>query len=68
MSTANKEQQLLAKIRTLPPEKIIEVEDFVEFLRSKNADAQLVKDAATLSETALAKVWDNEDDADYDRI
>jgi hypothetical protein len=31
------EQTLLTKIRTLPPEKIAEVEDFVDFLRERLA-------------------------------
>jgi len=32
MSNHNQEQSLLEKLRTLPPEKIAEVEDFVDFL------------------------------------
>ncbi len=32
-SAAVDEQELIEKIRTLPPEKMAEVEDFVDFLR-----------------------------------
>lgn len=63
-----KEDILFEKIRALPEEKIAEVEDFVDFLRTKNVDARLTQSAAKLSEHALSKVWDNEDDAEYDRI
>lgn len=63
-----KEEILFDKIRALPEEKIAEVEDFVDFLRIKNLDTRLTQSAAKLSEPALSKVWDNEDDAEYDRI
>jgi hypothetical protein len=59
---------LIDKIRSLPPEKIAEVEDFVDFLRAKNADDGLVRAAGKLAEPSLAKIWDNEDDAEYDRL
>lgn len=67
MSHAVEEQTLLKKIRTLPPEKIAEVEDFVDFLRGRLEDRRLVP-AARLSEDAFRKVWDNADDAAYDKL
>jgi hypothetical protein len=58
---------LLDKIRALPPDKITEVEDFVDFLRMKS-DELLTKRAITKrSETAFEKIWDNDDDAEYDK-
>ena len=61
-------EQLIQKIRELPPDKITEVEDFVDFLRMKS-DELLAKHAITkLSEKAFEKVWDNEDDAEYDNL
>lgn len=68
MSHAVEEQTLLKKIRTLPPEKVAEVEDFVDFLRGRLADRRLVRAAAKLSEDAFRKVWDNQDDAAYDKL
>jgi len=68
MGHAVEEQTLLKKIRTLPPEKGIEVEDFVDFLRGRLDDRRLVRAAAKLSEDAFRKVWDNEDDAAYDKL
>ena len=62
------EEQLLAKIRRLPPERVAEVEDFVDFLRQRDEDGRLSNGAARLSEPAFAKVWENPDDADYDRL
>jgi hypothetical protein len=62
------DERLLAKIRSLPPERVSEVEDFVEFLCHKDGERQLIRDAGKLSEDAFARVWDNPDDAEYDRL
>ena len=65
---AHIEQMLIEKLKQLPPERIAEVEDFVDFLRSRDEDRGLVKAAMRLSEAALATVWVNPDDAGYDRL
>jgi hypothetical protein len=62
------EEQLLAKIRRLPPERVAEVEDFVDFLHGRDEAQQLTRAASQLSEAAFAKVWENPDDTDYDRL
>ena len=62
------EQALIEKLRELPPERIEEVEDFVDFLRSRNEEQRLTRAAANLSEDAFRKVWDNPEDADYDQL
>ena len=59
---------LVEKIRSLPPESVAEVEDFVDFLRQRDENRHLVEAAARLSEEAFAAMWDNPDDADYDRL
>lgn len=59
---------LIEKIRILPPEKLVEVEDFVDFLRQREEDRRLTRSAAKLSEAAFQKVWDNPDDAEYDQL
>jgi hypothetical protein len=62
------EQALLEKLKALPPERVAEVEDFVDFLRTRG-DAQLLTRAgARAAEPAFKKVWDNPDDAAYDRL
>jgi hypothetical protein len=63
---AGEEQILLKKIRALPPEKVTEVEDFVDFLRGRVDDRRLVRASSKLSDDAFRKVWDNADDAAYD--
>ena len=68
MGPNSKEQTLLEKIRSLPPEKAAEVEDFIDFLRERLSDRQLAQAATRLSEDTFAKVWDNEDDAEYDQL
>jgi hypothetical protein len=59
---------LIEKLQSLPPQRQAEVEDFVDFLRSREDDQRLVAAAARASEPAFAAVWDNEDDAEYDRL
>lgn len=66
MTTA--QQTLIDKIRQLPPQRMAEVEDFVDFLRAREDERPLTPDAAKPSEPSFAKVWDNDDDAAYDRM
>ena len=65
---APNEAVLLDKIRELPPDKVAEVEDFVDFLRQRSGDRKLTEAASKLSEPSFRQVWDNPDDADYDRL
>ena len=64
------EQRLLDKIRKLSDEKVIEVEDFIDFLyqRQTDSDQNLVMAATKLSEASFSKVWDNPEDAEYDNL
>lgn len=62
------EEILIEKIRTLTPERMAAVEDFVDFLRQQNVDHLLTQAAAKLSENSFQKVWDNPEDADYDNL
>lgn len=59
---------LIEKLKDLPPERLAEVEDFVDFLRGRDAARRLTRAAAKLSEPTLSKVWNNEEDAVYDRL
>lgn len=60
--------ELLAKIKSLPPERVAEVEDFVDFLHQRDEEQQIRHAASRLSEAAFARVWENPGDADYDRL
>ena len=61
-------RELIEKIRLLSPAKVSEVEDFVDFLCQRDTDHRLSQAATKLSESAFARVWDNPDDDDYDRL
>ena len=65
---ATSPDHLLEKISRLPPERVAEVEDFVDFLSQRDTDRQLVAAAGRASEPAFAKVWDNPEDAVYDKL
>ena len=58
---------LIDKLKALPPDKAAEVEDFIDFLAERD-DRRLTQAAGRLSEKALQEVWDNADDAAYDRV
>jgi len=60
--------QLLAKISRLPPERVAEVEDFVDFIAQRDSDRELVRASARASEAAFSRVWSNPEDDIYDRI
>ena len=62
------EQAILEKLKQLPPERVAEVEDFVDFLRARGAEQQLTRAAAKAAEPVFKKVWDNPDDAGYDQL
>ena len=61
-------QALLEKLKTLSPERVAEVEDFVDFLRAREQERGLLRAATRVAEPALASVWDNDEDAAYDRL
>lgn len=62
------EQALIEKIRQLPPQRLAEVEDFVDFLRLRESDQRLTQAAAKASEASFTAVWNNDEDAAYDRL
>ena len=62
------EQVLIDKIKQLPPQRMAEVEDFVDFLRAREDEQRLTQAAAKASEASFAQVWDNDEDAAYDRM
>jgi hypothetical protein len=61
-------QALIQKIEQLPPQRLEEVEDFVDFLRARDDDQRLTQAAAKAGEASFAAVWDNDEDAVYDRM
>jgi hypothetical protein len=61
-------QVLIEKLKSLPPERVAEVEDFVDFLRTRDEERALERAATRAAETTFAKAWNNDDDAAYDRL
>lgn len=61
-------KQMVEKLKTLPPSRVAEVEDFIDFLSSRDSDRGLVQAAKTITEPRLKEIWNNPDDADYDRL
>lgn len=61
-------QALIEKLKRLPPERVAEVEDFVDFLRIRDEERTLARAAVRAAEPVFAKVWDNDDDAAYDKL
>ena len=62
-----KSEELIEKIRSLPPERIAEVEDFIDFIAQRD-ERRLVQAVTKLSEDAFSQVWDNEEDSVYDQL
>jgi hypothetical protein len=69
-TTITVEQRLLDEIRKLSSEKIIEVDDCIDFLyqRQKDSDDNLAVDSSKVSEASFSKVWDNPEDAKYNEL
>lgn len=62
------ERAVLTKLRRLPPERVAEVEDFIDFLVSRDQDRLLVRAALAVAESHLETIWNDDADADYDRL
>lgn len=58
----------MRKLRPIPPERMIEVEDFVDFLQARDLERNRVKQAGQTSEAVFTGIWDNPDDSEYDRL
>ena len=67
-SNINHIRVLIDKLEALSPERIVEVEDFIDFLKQRDTDRQLTRMAEKAAEPSLEKVWDNPDDAVYDAL
>ena len=56
------------KAGTLLPERPGEVEDSVDFVSRRDDDRRLSRATFAASEPVLNAVWDNPEDAEYDRL
>jgi hypothetical protein len=61
-------EALIEKIQTLSPDRLAEVEDFVDFIRLRDQERALTRDAASASAPAFAAIWSNTEDDSYDAL
>lgn len=61
-------QHVLTKLEHLSPERLTEVEDFIDFLNQRDQNKRLRQEYTQASESAFNKIWDNDDDAAYDNL
>ena len=56
------------EIDKLPEDILAEVFDFIQFLESRKEKTLLTRASQKLSGVSFKKVWDNDEDAVYDRL
>lgn len=61
-------EQVVQKLEALAPNRIDEVEEFIDFLSQRDTDQQLTQAAMAASEPTLSEIWNNDDDAEYDQL
>jgi hypothetical protein len=61
-------QALMTKIQTLPVERLAEIEDFVDFIASREQERATSPAIAAASAPAFAAVWSNPEDDVYDAL
>jgi hypothetical protein len=59
---------IVEKLVHMSPDRLAEINDFIDFIRLRDQDIQLHKQFSQASEAAFTKVWDNDDDAVYDSL
>ncbi len=67
-SIRNHIQHLIDKLEGLPEDRLSEAEDFIDFLKNRERERQTTRAAEKLSEDRFRDVWDNPEDAVYDRL
>jgi len=61
-------EQLIQKLQSLPPRRVTEVEDFIDFLSQRDAEHNLTQAAMIATEPTSHTVWGNPDNAEYDNL
>ena len=69
-SLTNRDLQFIEKVHRLPEERRAILEQLVDayLARAMRADRELTQEAGRLSESVLLEIWDNPEDAVYDRL
>jgi hypothetical protein len=61
-------RRLIDQLNRLPPERVAEVADFVDFLKVREQDHAFSRELAHVSEPLLTRLWENPEDAAYDEL
>lgn len=61
-------ENLLEKLAGLPTPLQAEVEDFIDFLHQRELRQNGNEAITEISESAFNKIWDNDEDAAYDKL
>ena len=61
-------EHITMQLAQLPPERLEEVVDFVDFIATREQERRVVRAAHAVSEVTLAILWNNDTDAAYDRL
>ena len=61
-------ERIINEIDRLPESYLSEVFDFILFLESKKEKDLMSKTSQQLSTASFEKIWDNEEDAAYDKL
>ncbi|MDA3850531.1 MAG: hypothetical protein PF447_04595 [Spirochaetaceae bacterium] len=61
-------ETMIEKLNHMSPQRLAEISDFIDFLQQRDQNLRLKRDFSKGSETAFAKVWDNEEDSAYDAL
>ncbi|POP51492.1 toxin-antitoxin system, antitoxin component, Xre family protein [Zhongshania marina] len=56
------------KLSNLPPNRLLEVADFIDFLQQRDQDILMRDSYSNASENAFNEAWNNSDDAAYDDL
>ncbi|MCU0223386.1 MAG: toxin-antitoxin system, antitoxin component, Xre family protein [Acidobacteria bacterium] len=66
----NRDLEFIEKVHRLPEERRAILEQIVDayLSRAARADRELTQEAGRLSESVLKEIWDNPEDAVYDRL
>ena len=54
------------KLRTLPPERVLDVDDFIDFVADRDRESALMKAVSKASVPSFNLIWNNADDDAYD--
>ena len=61
-------EEFMHELETSPVELVLEVRDFFDFLKSRNRWQPEADFFMRLSEPTFQAIWDNEEDAVYDKF